>query len=358
MIIFFMLLSGAAIVGVRKADPAERDYMSVNMTNSIKGVFLCMVFLSHIWGYTDFSHPYLDGSYQRFIRGRLGQCIVTMFLFYSGYGVMESVKRKGETYIRAFPAQRILKVLLQFEGAIALFWLYRYVTGTHYGLKKMLLTLVGWDGIGNSNWYIFCILWLYLFTFISFKIFPKNHKKAVIGIGMLSLLYMVVMHKFGKEYWWYDTALCYTYGMLFSLYRKKAEAIVNENTASWAFFTVVFFAFHTVLYADRNIGVFVYQLWVFCFVAAIVIFTMRWVVDNPFLRWVGEHLFELYILQRLPMMILKQYMLTEEADIMVRYCYVVICFLSTVIISVLYRKTIGRLAGMILTELERKEPSS
>lgn len=143
--------------------------------------------------------------------------------FYSGYGVMESVKRKGEMYIRAFPAQRILKVLLQFEGAIALFWLYRYVTGTHYGLKKMLLTLVGWDGIGNSNWYIFCILWLYLFTFISFKIFPKNHKKAVIGIGMLSLLYMVVMHKFGKEYWWYDTALCYTYGMLFSLYRKRQK---------------------------------------------------------------------------------------------------------------------------------------
>ena len=137
--------------------------------------------------------------------------------------------------------------------------------------------------------------------------------------------------------------------MLFSLYRKKAEAIVNENTASWAFFTVFFFAFHTVLYADRNIGVFVYQLWVFCFAAAIVIFTMR---------WVGEHLFELYILQRLPMMILKPYMLTEEADIMVRYCYVVICFLSTVIISVLYRKTIVRLAGMILTELERKEPSS
>lgn len=131
-----MLLSGAAIVGLRKADPTERDYMSVNMTNSIKGVFLCMVFLSHIWGYTDFSHPYLDGSYQRFIRGRLGQCIVTMFLFYSGYGVMESVKRKGEMYIRAFPAQRILKVLLQFEGAIALFWLYRYVTGTHYGLKR------------------------------------------------------------------------------------------------------------------------------------------------------------------------------------------------------------------------------
>lgn len=144
----------------------------------------------------------------------------------------------------------------------------------------------------------------------------------------------------------------------FFLISQKAEAIVNENTASWAFFTVVFFAFHTVLYADRNIGVFVYQLWVFCFAAAIVIFTMRWVVDNPFLRWVGEHLFELYILQRLPMMILKPYMLTEEADIMVRYCYVVICFLSTVIISVLYRKTIVRLAGMILTELERKEPSS
>lgn len=349
MIIFFTLLLLAAITGLRKAGVGKRDYMSVNMTNGIKGFFLGMVFLSHIWGYTDFCHPYLDGLYQRFIRARTGQCIVVMFLFYSGYGVMESVKRKGEAYIDAFPVQRILRVLLQFDCVIMLFWFYKYLTGARYGLKKMLLTFAGWDGIGNSNWYIFCILWLYTFTFISFKVFQKNHKKAVTGIMLLSMLYMMVMYKAGREYWWYDTALCYTGGMLFSLYRKEVESIVNESFASWAFFVLVFLAGNTVLYANRNENVIVYQLWVFCFVAAIVTFTMRYVVGTPFLCWMGEHLFELYILQRLPMMVLKPYLLLEEAGIMAKYVYVVSCFLATVIIAIVYRKTVGRLVDIIMS---------
>lgn len=354
MLIFFLILLLVVAVGLRKADVNERDYMSVKLTNSIKGFFICMVFFSHIWGYTDFSHPYLDGLYQRFIRGRMGQCVVTMFLFYSGYGVMESVKRKGQTYLSAFPIQRIVKVLLQFDCAIALFWTYRYWTGVQYGFKKMLLTLIGWDGIGNSNWYIFCILWLYTFTFISFKVFRENYKKAVFGLGILSLLYMIVMYKLGREYWWYDTALCYTWGMLFSLYREKVERFINEGLASWTFFLFIFSAGHAVMYSFRNTNVFIYQLWVFCFVAAIVTFTMRYVVDSRFLCWAGGYLFELYILQRLPMMILKPYMLTEEAGGMAKYGYVIICFCITMIISIIYRKTIGRLIEIIILTLKKR----
>lgn len=350
MTILFAMLLLTAMAGLRAADGEERDYMSVKMTNSIKGFFLCLVFLAHIQGYADFSHPYLDGPYQ-WIRKLMGQCIVAMFLFYSGFGVMESVKRKGQDYTKKIPTQRLLKVLLQFDSAVMLFYLYRSFTGRHCGIGKILLSLIGWDSIGNSNWYIFCVLCLYLFSYISMSVFRDNHKKAAAGIFLLSLIYIAFLCRAGKASWWYDTILCYTWGMFFSLYRSKIEAFVNESFASWMFYVIVSAMGFLAAYFFRESNFFLYQLWVFCFIAAIVTFTMRFVVDSAPLRWGGVYLFELYILQRLPMMILKPYMLGKEVAFVGKYAYVLICFAVTLIIAKLYRETISRVVQKIISTL-------
>ncbi|MDO4344840.1 MAG: hypothetical protein Q4C50_08570 [Eubacteriales bacterium] len=38
----------------------------------------------------------------------------------------------------------------------------------------------------------------------------------------------------------------------------------------------------------------------------IVLITMKISIHNPILNWLGEHTFEIYILQRIPMMILQR----------------------------------------------------
>lgn len=341
MVVFFAIVLLFAIAGLKRVNENKIDYMSVDMTNSIKGIFLCMVFFSHIWTYTDFSHPYLDAPYQ-LVKKITGQCIVAMFLFYSGYGIMESSKKKGMNYVKKFPVQRFLKVLLLFDCALVFFFGYRYLTGSHFGAKKIILTLIGWESIGNSNWYIFCVLWLYVFTFIAFMAFGQYHKKAVIGVFLLSLLYMAIVCKLGKEYWWYDTILCYSYGMFFSLYRVKIERYINENFQSWLFFIMLFAIGFVTSYFYKNTSQVIYQIWVFCFVAFIVTFTMRYVIDSRFLRGGGVNLFELYILQRLPMMILQPCLVSGEMSIYTNYIYVIVCIIITVFISVLFRETISK----------------
>ena len=54
---------------------------------------------------------WIDSVGVKFIT-KLEQLMVTMFLFYSGYGVMESIKRKGDDYIKSFPKKRILTTLI------------------------------------------------------------------------------------------------------------------------------------------------------------------------------------------------------------------------------------------------------
>lgn len=49
-----------------------------------------------------------------------------VFLFYSGYGIMESIKNKGEKYISTVPKKRILNVLVNFDIAVLIAHYYKY----------------------------------------------------------------------------------------------------------------------------------------------------------------------------------------------------------------------------------------
>ena len=70
------------------------DFLSKEKTTSVKGIFIVLVFFRHFNSYVTYNHV-LDNIYVRF-ESIFGQAIVTMFLFYSGYGIMYSSKRKGE----------------------------------------------------------------------------------------------------------------------------------------------------------------------------------------------------------------------------------------------------------------------
>lgn len=60
------------------------DFLSPMNTLSIKGFFVFLIFFSHIQGYLSLSDSLLNNIYFSF-QNHLGQLIVAMFLFYSGF---------------------------------------------------------------------------------------------------------------------------------------------------------------------------------------------------------------------------------------------------------------------------------
>ena len=68
------------------------DYMSIESTRSIKGLFVIFVFFRHVQQYLVLSDHFLDRLFDLF-DGILGQLIVVMFLFYSGYGIIKKIKK-------------------------------------------------------------------------------------------------------------------------------------------------------------------------------------------------------------------------------------------------------------------------
>lgn len=310
------------------------DYLSIEKTTSIKGIFILLVFLSHFGSYAEFSNA-IDLPYIK-LRSLWGQTIVTMFLFYSGYGVVESIKRKKD-YVDNIIVNRVLKVLINFDLAIIIFWLVQTYFGKKYTLKRIILTFIGWDGIGNSNWFIFSIIVTYIFTYISFKVYKKSRFKAIMAVSILTLIFMSYMSIY-KDAYWYDTIFCYSIGMWYSLYREKIEGFILESDQTYLFSLIisilVFIITHKYL---KNF--FVYEIWIFSFVAIVLLLTMKISFHNVILQWLGKNLFGLYILQRIPMLIFKNIHI-DKINI---YLYFILSFIVTIIIAAIFNKLTSKI---------------
>jgi peptidoglycan/LPS O-acetylase OafA/YrhL len=212
------------------------------------------------------------------------------------------------------------------------------IIGKHYPLERILLSFTGWKSVGNSNWYIFVVLCLYVFTFLAGILFKKKYTLIAIFVAVCGVGYIFVVSLLGKGTYWYDTILCYPAGMMFAVKADKINCILKKSMAGRVLsivFTLVIFLL--CYYSRRNISnpyakVLIYELTAILFVFVIVALTTVFVVSNKVLSFLGQFVFEIYILQRIPMILLKD-------KIPGTGLYFVLCFGITLIISVIFRKT-------------------
>ncbi|MBU5481423.1 acyltransferase family protein [Blautia sp. MSJ-19] len=306
MTFYLLLILVLSIYGVTVYQKPEfcKDYLSRENTMSIRGIFVLLVIAQHFVTYTELNGPY-DAFYMQ-LRQFLGQNIVTVFLFYSGYGVYESIRKKGTDYIHRMPIKRILLTLLHFDCAVLLFCIVDKILGRQYPVKQILLAFTGWTSIGNSNWYVFAVLWTYIFTWIAFLILHRYPAAALTLTTLLIMAYVVVVHHYRpQEGWWYNTILCYAAGMWYSYFRKQIEKLLFGDKHRNTYYVVLLGGMIAVLLGRPYIGrLSVYILWTLCFTLVVILLTMKISIHNKILHWFGMYTFELYILQRIPMMIL------------------------------------------------------
>lgn len=307
LLLLLVLYVVLILFGIKFTFKGSADYLSVPNTQAIKGIFILMVFFSHFNSYITLSGNW-DQLYQKFFFF-IGQAMVAPFLFYSGYGVMESIKRKGTVYVAGIPKKRVLGTLFNFDCAVVLYLILGLLLGSNFTAKQILLSLIGWDSLGNSNWYIFVILVLYVLTYLAFAIFPKKSpylSVTILGVIVCALIYITRRYHI-RDVYWYDTMLCYILGMGYSLVKQYVEKILNKNGIIWLASLLLSVGLYVAL-KGRGIWDLAANL---MFTIALVILTMRVTLHNKVLQWCGEHLFELYILQRIPMIVLDKLGLLE-----------------------------------------------
>ena len=180
--------------------------------------------------YIDMSEHFTDSFYNYFMLF-LGQAMVALFFFYSGYGIIESHRDKPE-YTKHFFKNRFLKTLVHFDMAIILFIIVNACIGKEYELGRTLTAFTGWTSVGNSNWFIFTTLVLYLLTLPMLRIFQKRQWAVVLAVTLLTIGFIIFL-KSEKDSWWYNTLLCYPLGMLWSVARGRIEDAFRHKIWLW-----------------------------------------------------------------------------------------------------------------------------
>lgn len=337
-IIIFMII---LLIGLRptKNNP---DYINRDTTTSIKGIFAVIILFSHSRQYFNtsqqitlpdiaiYNYDHLFNSMLNFT----GQLMVVMFLIYSGYGIMESYKRDKEKYLNTFFKKRLLKTLLHFDMAVLLFWIVARIYDHEYSNKEIVLSLTGWSSIGNSNWFVFDILMLYIITYICLNLATRfkfnNTRLIALLIGSTSC-FLVFMIK-AKEIWWWDTILSFPIGIIYSIYKGRIENYLRTPKNYLLALTSGTLLFLIFYYLGTEVKTIFSTITSVLFAILVIMLTMKIKIGNKILYWLGVNAFSIYILQRIPMIIANEYGINDNPVIffsIVAPCVLVLAYFFT-----------------------------
>lgn len=340
MVFFLLILLAVAVAGARPCRPGEfnTDYLDKKNTTAVNGIFVVLVLFSHYVQYADFGGPF-DMPYLT-LRQHLGQMVVATFLFYSGYGMMEAIRRKGDGYVRKI-LSKFWQLLFRFDLAVLLYLAVNQILDIHFPLREVLLAFTTWTVIGNSNWYITAVLILYVIMYISFRICLSGEadaKKRYAGIALTFILTVAaacIQILIGRPEYCYNTMLLLPFGCLYSEARPKIESFVMRSDIVYLLTLTAAAGIYVTAYHFRKAaGLLSYTVLGVAFIVLVLLVTMKIRVYNRVLEWLGRHIFGIYILQRLPMTVLGQLGLIEDH----KYMSLIAVMAATFIMAALFQK--------------------
>lgn len=344
MLIFLIFLLGIIFIQIypAKENTFHFNYCSPKQTASINGIFTILIFLSHASQYVILDGS-LDAPYLT-MRTYMAQLVVVSFLFFSGFGIMESIKKKGQSYIKSILTTRLFKVWYHFAIALLPYVVVNFIFNRNYGRYKTVFSFTGYTSIGNSNWYMLVTFALYIIVFLAFM-FARNHLiSGVFLVFVLTFLFAFWEWNMGLASRYYNTIFCFPAGMLFSMMKPSFDKYVMKNDAFWMGTFCLFFGAFYYFSTFRNTSLIHYNVFSILAVFLIILLTMKIKITNPALNWFGNHVFSVFMLQRIPMIILKEMGYAHHT-----YGFIITSFVVTIFLSMVFDELMKYLDSLIFS---------
>ena len=305
--------------------------LNKEQTTCINGIFVLFVFLSHFGQYE--TMPW-NG-----VLLAIGQLMVAPFLFYSGYGIMEQIKRRGIVYIDSMPRKRILKFYIHFCMALCIYLFLSFLLRKEYSFVRIIFSFTALSSIGNSNWYVFAILAMYSIVYISFKQCKKHSMTSCVVFTILYIILMDVIKDqadvrqiYKDQAWWYNIILCFPAGMILSKYKDRVCSII-QKPVFFIFLMILAFSLYCL-----HLPILAYEIISIAFCFLIVDVCAYKEIKNSLFHFLGQYVFEIYILQRISMNLFDPYLND--------WIYLIVCIFSTLILAYYFKKLETKVDGL------------
>lgn len=304
------------------------DFLEIETTKNFSGFFVLFVFLAH------FSQYSVSPKYIQILQKTMGQLIVVPFLFVSGYGVTLGFLNKPY-YKKTFIQRRILPLYFQFAVAVFLYCILDFAITRDVPSEKIktyILSFTGFKNVGNSNWYVVAIIFCYLTSFLGFI---KNSKFSIWISFFLICAYVISMYILEFEFHWFNTVFAYFAGELCAYHKDKILKQLfkfNEGYVCIVLLEIILFGGLFIMYwllkNDLLRSIF-YNLVSAAFCLLFATLTFKFDFNQPLFSFLGKHIFSIYILQRIPMILFSKFINNS-------FLLFILCLCITLILAVIF----------------------
>lgn len=221
----------------------------ITPTNSLtlKAIACVGIVVHHYSSYQGGVHDNLVNEFFTLICGYIA---VALFFFLSGYGLMESEKRKRLSAI-AFLKRRLSRVYIPFVLTnilliIALLCVRSYEIST----RSLLFHIFGFELVDSITWFVPVTLLLYLFVLLLSGLHNRLHKACI--IAALCVGYIVsAIFLFDIPFYAYVSSPAFPLGYIASIY---SEEICKTLKGRFRQFIIVFSAIACILFSWAMMG--------------------------------------------------------------------------------------------------------
>lgn len=329
--LFLVLLLVLLFYGVKFKQPLNtfysEEYLSINTSKYYRGLFAIIVVFHHLAQNTE------TGVLFRYF-ARIGFLAVAVFFFLSGYGLQRQYITKSEEYRKGFLLKRIPNIFIPYIIITVIYWLVYMLRGKVYSIETILVSILKGSPIVSNSWYIICILCFYVIYWMIMMICRNQYKWMIVlgGVWYFFYTYFCINMKYGN--WWYNTSLLLVVGMFWATYEKKLLHIMTEHywvvaPITWIVF-VILFHYKNHIATVINIPFFPLVLTLvssILFVLCIIAFSLKVLVGNKVLGFLGDVSLEIYVSHGLFMTTLRSNCIYINNEVL--YCLaVLVCTLS------------------------------
>lgn len=213
MIIILLSFLALCLYGI-KTNRVDSQPLELNQSIALRGICAVEIMIGHV--------GLMTGSRVLYPNRKAGILFVGIFFMLSGYGVAYGVLNKSG-YLKNFLARRIWRLLLPVYSA--------------YVIYEVILIAVckeaEWTAIfdihmffGSINWYVWEQMAFYAVFWGLYKICPD---KTNILLVVLSVVFVGSAYVAGVENPCYGSTLCFSLGLLYYKYERKATQVIKKQ---------------------------------------------------------------------------------------------------------------------------------
>ena len=320
--------------------------MYLDNTNSIKGIFVWLIVFCHKTKYI-IKRDYLFIN----ICGNLGQQVVSMFFFYSGYGIFESFKKKGHVYIKTLPKKGFILFMKAQIVNLSILLIYKFFFNIKITIKKYLLSIIFKTSLEYSNWFPFTIILFYNYSFISFNSVENKYFLGIIIITLIcfSHIFYVYNYYYPKALYSVDTVFSFVIGLYYSFFKKIIDKIIIKSDIYYFFIVSALITFYSKVFIYHNlINLSARNS---CFSLLVVLISMKIKFNNEFLLFLNSHSYSIYLLHRIVISFVKRKNYLNNCEfIKISFEFTFIFFLSSLFDK--YTIFMNRLINIKLKQLK------